>query len=592
VFLARISEESILEVKRALDIAEVVGSYFPLKRAGSNLKALCPFHQEKTASFNVRPATQTFHCFGCGKKGDLIGFVMEIEKVEYPEAIRILADKAGVTLRFTGGDADEGPGRREIARANEWAAGVFRGLLQRDPAAEAARDFLARRGVGDETAELFGIGYAMDSWDHLIQRARKAEIDERTLIAAGLAIPRENRGGCYDRFRHRVTFPIGDLWGKAIAFGARQLREEDNPKFLNSPETKIFSKGRGFYGLHLAKETLEETKTIYIVEGYLDVVIPYQAGVKGLVATLGTALTRDHLKVLRRYADKVVLVFDADAAGQKAAERGLDLLLTESVDIHVAQLPAGMDPDDVVLKQGADALRACLEKPLEIFDFLMSVLTARHGGETPAAKQRVVEEVLERIGQIPDPVKQELLLQQLSRRFGIEERTLRAKVVRRSEAAPAEAAPSAEEAVSPVLVEAARELLACAVSDPGAAASARNALPPERYPSGALRALAGLAYGLLDAGSLSARELIARVQDAALAAEAAEVVGREIAKEQAGARSAACLDRLLSSGRREESKARLDRLKGASPEEQAELLKQVMESRRKRPTDHGLLPGR
>ena len=589
--MALISEESILEVKRALDIAEVVGSYFPLKRAGSNLKALCPFHQEKTASFNVRPATQTFHCFGCGKKGDLIGFVMEIEKVEYPEAIRILADKAGVNLRFTGGNADEGPGRREIARANEWAAGIFRGLLQRDSAAETARSFLARRGVSDETAELFGIGYAMDSWDHLIQRAKKSDLDERTLIAAGLAIPRENRGGCYDRFRHRVTFPIGDLWGKAIAFGARQLRDEDNPKFLNSPETKIFSKGRGFYGLHLAKETLEETKTIYIVEGYLDVVIPYQAGVKGLVATMGTALTKDHLKVLRRYADKVVLVFDSDDAGQKAAERGLDLLLTESVDIHVAQLPAGMDPDDVVLKQGPDALRACLEQPLEIFEFLMSALTARHGTQTPAAKQRVVEEVRERIGTIPDPVKQEILVQQFAKRFGIEERTLRAKVVRRAEEASSAAAPSAasEEAVSPILVEAARVLLACAVSDAGAATAARNALPPERYPSGALRALAGLAYGLIDGGGLSGRELIARVQDAALAAEAAEVVGRESPPEQAASRSAGSLEILLRESRREEMRD-LKRLKDDSPDE---YLKRLMETRRKRgPSDHTQLPGR
>ena len=235
--MALIADETILEVKRALDIAEVISAYFPLKRAGSSLKGLCPFHDEKTPSFTVRATTQTYHCFGCGKGGDLIGFVMDFEKVDYPEAIRILADRAGVTIRYKEGGAEDGPGRREIAQANEWAAGVFRSILKTAPEAQIARDFLQRRGVTEETAELFGLGHSLDSWDYLLQRAKAAGISPRTLASSGLVVERtEGRQGHYDRFRGRVVFPIGDLWGKPIAFGARTLKDE-HPKFINSPET-------------------------------------------------------------------------------------------------------------------------------------------------------------------------------------------------------------------------------------------------------------------------------------------------------------------------------------------------------------------
>src|SRR6185295_18368554 len=280
-----------------------------------------------------------------------------------------------------------------------------------------------------------------------------------------LVIEREGRGGYYDRFRARPIFPIHDARGRAIGFGARTLKKDDHPKFINSPETPVFTKGRGFYGLNLSREEIEKTRTVYIVEGYLDVIVPFQAGVKGLVATLGTALTKDHLKILRRYADKVVLVFDSDAAGQKASERGLDLLLSENVDIFVADLPPGLDTDDVILKEGPDRLRACLEKPREIFGFLMDALAAKHGVDTPAAKARIIEETVDRLAQIPDPVKQEILLQQLSAKFGIEERSLRGKLERKrvGEPEPAAAPPARPVPASPVLEKAARQLLACAI---------------------------------------------------------------------------------------------------------------------------------
>ena len=578
--MALIADETVLEVKRSVDIQEIVAGYIPLKRAGASYKGLCPFHEEKTPSFIVTPQRQTFKCFGCGKGGDAISFVMAHENVDYPEAIRILAQKSGITVKYKEGGKD-GIGRDDLYRVLEWAQEVFRGQLLQSPEAEIARSFLARRGVSDETSDLFKLGYSMDSWDALLQRGRKAGFDDKTLAAAGLAIERQGREGHYDRFRGRVVFPIHDPRGRTIGFGARTLKDEQ-PKFLNSPETAVFSKGRGFYGLHLSKEEIEKTRTVYIVEGYLDVVIHYMAGVKGLVATLGTALTKDHLKILRRYADKVVLVFDGDAAGQKASERGLDLLLSENVDIFVASLPEGMDPDDVVIKQGADKLRECLEKPREIFGFLMDALTARHGTGTPAAIGRIVDEMIERLNQIPDPIKQEILVQQLAEKFKLEERTLRGKLARKREAEPAEVEerPQPEAPVSPTLEKAARELLACALADKATAALIRREAPADRFPSSVLRKIAETAYGLFDrAGEINRGDLVALLQDAAAMEVAAAIVDLDVDPAKAPDQARGCLLSLGLAEAKSEYRGLQGRLNEASEDEQREKLKKYMETK-------------
>lgn len=579
--MALIADETVLEVKRSVDIQEIVAGYIPLKRAGASYKGLCPFHEEKTPSFIVTPQRQTFKCFGCGKGGDAISFVMAYENVDYPEAIRILAERAGIPVKYKEG-GKEGIGRDDLYRVLEWAQEQFRTMLLKAPEAEVAREFFARRGVNDETSDLFKLGYSMDSWDALLQRSRKAGYDDKTLASAGLVIEREGRGGYYDRFRARPIFPIHDARSRAIGFGARTLKKDDHPKFINSPETAVFSKGRGFYGLNHSREEIEKTRTVYIVEGYLDVVVPFQAGVKGLVATLGTALTRDHLKILRRYADKVVLVFDSDAAGQKASERGLDLLLSENVDIFVAELPPGMDPDDVVVKEGPDRLRACLEKPREIFGFLMDALTAKHGGDTPAAKARIVEEMIDRLNQIPDPVKQEILVQQLAAKFGIEERLLRGKMARKREGEPEPAAvpPRAPMKTPPVLEKAARELLACAIADKTASARIRAAFPPDRYPSEVLRKIAATAYGLAEkTGEINRGDLVALLQDAAAMEVAAEIVDLDVAPEKADGRASGCMLTLGLAEAKHEYQGIQGRLNEANEDAQREALRKFMETK-------------
>lgn len=517
-----ISQETVGAVKASVDVVEVVSSYLALKKAGANMKGLCPFHEEKTPSFNVNPERQIYKCFGCGKAGDAVSFIMEMERTDYPDAIRILAEKTGIPVKYADG-AEPEFSREDLFRANEWAAGVYRSLLKSAPEAEAARSFLASRGVSEESAETFGLGYSPDSWDQLLGRARRAGMSERLLGAAGLLVERDG-GGHYDRFRGRLMFPIENAQGRVAGFGARTLKDE-TPKFINTPDTSVFSKGRGLYGLRLAKDEISERGVVAVVEGYMDVIVPRQHGVGGIVATLGTALTVDHLKILRRHAMKVVLVFDADVAGRKAAERGLDMLLAESgVDVHVAELPEGMDPDDVVLKLGRAALDERLARPREVFEFLMESLVRRHGTETPSAKARIVDEVLSRVATVPDPVKRALLVQQLAEKFSLDEAMLRGRA---GPGPRANLPPSASE-------HAAAEILSAMAASPDAAAWVAANVPLGRFPAGALASIAEAAYDLARSpGGLSGRGLLAALADPTLAEPAAAVLSTEIPEVEA-----------------------------------------------------------
>lgn len=581
--MALIADETILAVKQAADVVEVVQGYIPLKRAGASYKALCPFHEEKSPSFTVNPERQTFKCFGCGKGGDAIGFVMDYEKLDYPDAIKVLADKIGIPIKYKEGSHD-GLSREDLYKVNAWAQGIYRKLLLDAPEGQVARDFLERRGILPETSELYGLGYSMDSWDYLLQRGHRAGYSDKLLTMAGLLVQKDS-GGFYDRFRGRLMFPIYDFRGKAIAFGARTLKDEA-PKFLNTPETAIFTKGKTFYGLHLGRETIDEAKAAYIVEGYMDVIVPFQAGIKQMIAPMGTALTQEHVKLLRRYADKIILMFDADAAGERASDKSLTILLSENVDIFVAQLPAGMDPDDVILKQGADALKACLEKPREIFDFMIDMLIAKHGFETAAAKARVVEDMIERMALLPDPFKQELFIKQLANRLDMPEAPIRGKLFRKLD-------PKAEERPVPQKADDPKEqraklVLACAFSSPDFAKRVRAEYPVDDYPTPMLRAIAAKTYELFDRdGEIRGKE----VMDAATRVESkqaiAELVDMELPKEEADVQGAHALAAVLSENARVENDALTKSLQTSESDSVEEGLRQSMENKRKNPKDHG-----
>jgi len=329
-------------IRAAVDIVTVIGERIPLKKAGRNFVARCPFHQEKTPSFNVNPERQIYHCFGCGAGGDVFSFLMEHDKVSFPEALRTLAAKAGIALpdRQSARARTNEQARDIYYRANALAREYFIAALNDPAKGEAARRYLERRGLTKETIATFGLGFAPDAWDGFMSYARPKGLSYEVLANAGLLVQNE-QGRFYDRFRGRVMFPVVNDSGRTVAFGARTLDPAGEPKYLNSSESPVYQKGRILYGLYHARDAIRQENSVLIVEGYMDVLQLMQAGIRNVVATCGTALTREHGAILRRYADRIILLFDGDEAGIRAASRAGDVLLEAGIEGHVALLPGG-----------------------------------------------------------------------------------------------------------------------------------------------------------------------------------------------------------------------------------------------------------
>lgn len=435
--LAGLYSDDILDgVARANDIVQVVSGYFPLKKAGKDYQALCPFHAEKSPSFTVSPAKQIYKCFGCGRGGSVFNFIMAKENVTFPEAVRLLADRAGMTLPERVGAEKQTGQRKQVRDVMAWAVEKFQAGLTHPKAGAAAREYLERRGIRQETIDAFRIGFAPPGWDNLMRAAQRDQIPPDLLEQAGLVVPRDEGNGWYDRFRDRVMFPIMDTLNRPVAFGGR-LMGDGQPKYMNSPETTIFHKGETLFGLPQAREAIEKAKQVVVVEGYFDVVMPWQEGVRNVVATLGTALTDEHVRALRRYADSVVLVFDSDAAGQRAADRGMELFLAHDVRILIGIVPEGKDPCDFVRAQGGEAFRGHLAQAADAFRYKWDIIRGQiEDADTPAAQRRALEAMLGSIVKAPAMAQSDLRLQRdlilghMSRTLGIAEETLRAELAR------------------------------------------------------------------------------------------------------------------------------------------------------------------
>ncbi|HUU92751.1 MAG TPA: DNA primase [Phycisphaerae bacterium] len=430
------SDDILDQIARANDIVEVVQSYFPLKRAGKDYTALCPFHAEKTPSFSVSPSKQIFKCFGCGRGGSVFNFVMAKENVPFPEAVRILADRAGIEVRRDPAAEKRAGTRRKSRDVLAWATRYFVAGLKHPKAGTPGRQYLERRGIAPATIETFQVGYAPDGWENLIEAARREEIGPEMLETAGLVVRRDDGSGWYDRFRGRVIFPIFDALNRPIGFGGRALGD-DEPKYLNSPETPLFHKSETLYGLPQARAGVEADRRVVVVEGYFDVLMPHQVGVTNVVATLGTALTDGHIRALRRYADEVVIVFDNDLAGQRAADRGMELFLAHDVRILMAVVPDGKDPCDYCTEHGADAFRARISEAQDAFKYKWDLVQRDLEAATnPAAQRRALEAMLTSVLQAPSLAQQDLRLQRdlilghMSRTLGIPEATLRSEFSR------------------------------------------------------------------------------------------------------------------------------------------------------------------
>ena len=426
------------EIRSRVDMVEMVGQFVNLKRAGENWKGLCPFHTEKTPSFTVHPKKGIFHCFGCGAGGDAFGFLMRQDRLAFPEAVRLLAQRAGVELpserRPEAADGKIEALRQIMARAAEFYAEALWA-----PGGDKARRYLEGRGVDPEVARRFGLGYAPEGWDHLLAFMRGQSVTEEELAQAGLVLPRQTGSGFYDRFRGRLLFSIRDGQGRVVAFGGRALGPEE-PKYLNSPETPLYVKGQILYALDLAKGAMRERNRAIVVEGYLDCLMAHQHGFTETVAALGTAFTQAQLALLQRSADEIVAVFDADAAGQKAAAR-IDELMSGPADLRslgwsmartggferaghfpvkVAVLPPGHDPDSLLRSQGAEAFRSRVDEARSILSFVMAQALAEENLASPRGRATAHARVALVLSKVPNAEEATALAQQAARELGVD----------------------------------------------------------------------------------------------------------------------------------------------------------------------------
>lgn len=456
-----ISPNTLEQIRAASDIVEVIGSYLPLKRAGANFVTLCPFHKERTPSFNVNPHRQIFHCFGCHKGGDVFTFVKDYENISFVEAVRRLAERARIPLEF-----ERDPGTQQARSLKETLLQIHEQITQRwhsallhDPAGQIARDYLDRRRVPAAAVKLFRLGYAADAWDDTVNWARSKSLDLATVEQAGLIIRKEAEAPgapprYYDRFRGRLIFPICDEQGRVIGFSGRVLSgDEKTAKYVNSPETPLFTKGKVIFGLDKAKRAMLDAGFALVCEGQLDLITCYMAGVQNIVAPQGTALTAEHARILKRYVDEVVLCFDSDAAGQNAAVRALDDLLASGLAIRVATIPAPHDPDSFVKEHGGEAFRELIARAQGFFEYYLNRLCTLHDTATDKGRLAIVRAMAEAVQKTGNAVLADTHAQKTAQRLGVAVEAIRAefKKAKPARAAnPAATEPAAGTAAAPL----------------------------------------------------------------------------------------------------------------------------------------------
>lgn len=435
--VARIPEETIELILNQTDIVDVISSYIPLKRAGSTFKANCPFHNEKTPSFNVNPARQFFYCFGCGEGGSAIGFVQKYENLPFIDAVKKLASRAGVHIIEEAYDPKAEQRRRSKSRLIELhnaAAEFFHQLVRKSPDAQIARDYLKKRGFNKETAERWLIGWMPENPTRFLQWAKKEGFTGRELVNSGLAAQKDEHNpgaGIFVRFRNRLMFPIHNDYGDIIAFSGRQLVNDPNSgKYINSPQTQLFDKSRVFFGLDKARRFMSKEKFALICEGQIDAIACYEHGIKNAIAPLGTAFTEHHARLLKRYADTVILCYDADAAGYKAAQRAFSILVPAGLHVRCVSMPHGEDPDSYIQKNGADAFKQLLEQAREFFEYKLAHAAATIDLGNLQNKSALATELADLAQLVGDKVAQDTIISLISARLGIRHQDVRDLVIK------------------------------------------------------------------------------------------------------------------------------------------------------------------
>jgi DNA primase len=425
----RINPETVDRIKQTAAVADVIGDYVTVKKKGANYWACCPFHGEKTPSFSISPSKGIYKCFGCGKAGDSVRFIMDIEGLGYGEALRHLAKKYGIEIQeeeMTDDQMNRQNERESLFIILEYAKDFFKSqLLQSDEGKSIALPYFKERGFSDATIQTFDLGYSPESWDLFVKSAIKEGYSQEIIEKAGLVTQRNEEGKVYDRFRNRVIFPIHNVSGKVIAFGARILKSDasksSQAKYLNSPETEVYHKSSILYGIAQAKNEIRNLDVCYLVEGYTDVISLHQAGIKNVVASSGTSLTTEQIKLIARFTKHVTVLYDGDQAGIKAALRGMDLILEEGLQVNLVVFPEGNDPDSFVRKIGSEAFLDYIKKEAKDVISFQANLFMKEAGDDPFKKSELIKEMVQSISKIPDAIQRSLFIQKTASLMRLEE---------------------------------------------------------------------------------------------------------------------------------------------------------------------------
>jgi len=428
--MAGISPATLERIRAASDIVDIIGAYVPLKKAGANFTALCPFHKEKTPSFNVNPHKQIFHCFGCHKGGDVFSFVKDYENIGFVDAVRRLAERAKIPLEFDNNPAEQQSRhlKDELLQIHEQITQRWQNCLLNEAAGQMARDYLNKRGVSADAIKLFRLGAAPELWDDTVNWAKSKNYELPLVEKAGLIIRKEETGNYYDRFRGRLMFPICDEQGRVIGFSGRILSgDEKTAKYVNSPETAIFTKSKVFFGLDKSKRALLDAQSAIVCEGQLDLIACYMAGVQNVVAPQGTAFTDQHARIIKRYVDEVILCFDSDEAGQNAAVRSLDHLLASGIAVRVAVMPKPHDPDSFIKANGGEAFRKLVESAAGFFDYFLNRLCATNEITTDKGRNNILRDMAEAVRKTGSAVLVDKYAQKTALRLGVSPEAVRAE---------------------------------------------------------------------------------------------------------------------------------------------------------------------
>lgn len=583
-----IPDSVLSEIQDKVNIVDVISPFAPLKRAGRNFKGRCLFHEEKSPSFMVSPDKQIFHCFGCGVSGNIFGFLMKYKKIGFREAAQELADRAGVQIPEDEAVRAKNESRNEIYQAVKVAAVFYQEAFREAPSESPVKRYAAKRGLTDETLRKFGIGFSPEAWDAFYQYGTK-RLAAPLLEKAGLIMAKTG-GGFYDRFRNRLMFPIQDAKGNHIGFGARTL-DDSVPKYLNSPETEIYHKGWQLYGLNLAADSARRQDQLILVEGYMDVIACVQAGVENVVAASGTALTIEQIRLMKRYTRNVVVLFDADKAGEMATLRGLDLLVQEECEVRVAEMPQGDDPDTYIKAHGAQKFKeGVIGAAKTLFDYKFGFLGKRFNAKKAEDKARIAMEMIETLRKIPNAVLRASFITKLAQELKVPEAAIAAEMEKKGaglgavmEPAPASAASARAVGGEAPMIE--RLLIGLFLTFPDSAAQARGRIQAADFNHASARSVAEMIFESGDE-PVKPAQLLNRVQDDR---EASQLVARAVHEaehiEDAGKALLDCI-RHLENGRRDRRREELRRQitaaeLGGDLEKRNKLLAEFMEFSKK-----------